>query len=600
MAFAYKRTLTIDHTKCGSANSSAFPVLVSINHSTFKNVSGSGHITSTSGYDIIFTSDSAGTTKIPWEIESYDSTNGLLTVWVQVATISSTVDTVFYCFFGDASVTTAQNTGSYAPTAVWDTNYKGVWHLPDGSSLSLSDSTGLNTATNHSVGATTGKIAGGGSFSAGSSQYIDAGGTVSTASSITVEAWMFPSATATYERVLSNLTGSTYNGFELYHGDGSNSSLSWQVGNSGTLGLVRTTSSTFATATWHHVVGTITGTTMLLYVDGVLPAQTQSPVGSGIGATTSNLHIGRWSGGATSYFDGLIDEVRVSNVVRPPSWVTSSYNNQTAPGNIGTPGFITYGSETSIGGTIYTSTLTAVTATMSAGVAKKPAKVLTATTAVMSGLVNKKPSKFITGTMASMSAATAKTTAKVFTATTAAMSGLVVKNTSKVLAATMAACSAIVSGLKAKFLALTATMASFAGAVNKRPQKALNATSAAMSGMVTRATAKALQASTATMSGLVQKATAKGIMATTAGFAGSVTKAAAKKLAATMASMSGTVTKATSKTVSAVMSGWSAVLATLKGLTLPFFPRYKIIVAADTRRSIVPADSRTFIVPRGD
>jgi hypothetical protein len=72
MSFLYKRSLTIDHTKCGSANSSGFPVLVSINHSTLKDLAHGGHVFyNTTGYDIIFTSDSAGTTKIPWEVEFY-------------------------------------------------------------------------------------------------------------------------------------------------------------------------------------------------------------------------------------------------------------------------------------------------------------------------------------------------------------------------------------------------------------------------------------------------------------------------------------------------------------------------------------------------
>src|ERR1035437_8448915 len=120
MAFSYYRSLTIDHTKCGSANSSSFPVLVSLSDATFKDASHSGHVQSSSGYDIIFTSDSAGTTKIPWEIESYDNVNGVLVAWVNVATVSHTVDTVIYVFYGDASISTAQNTGTKGPTNVWD------------------------------------------------------------------------------------------------------------------------------------------------------------------------------------------------------------------------------------------------------------------------------------------------------------------------------------------------------------------------------------------------------------------------------------------------------------------------------------------------
>src|ERR1017187_5598006 len=74
-AYSYTRTVSVDHTKCGSASAlSDFPVLVSISHTTFETVANGGHISNTvtqSGgnavtmpADMIFTSDAGGTTKI--------------------------------------------------------------------------------------------------------------------------------------------------------------------------------------------------------------------------------------------------------------------------------------------------------------------------------------------------------------------------------------------------------------------------------------------------------------------------------------------------------------------------------------------------------
>src|ERR1035441_8666497 len=151
MAYLDYETCTVDHTQCGSSNSTAFPVLVSITATLLKTVAHGGAISNTvtqSGgnavtmpADLVFSADALGVTLYPWEIEFYDGTNGILVAWVQVPTLSHTADTVFYMPYGNVLISTQQNTGSYAPSAVWDTNYKGVWHLPDGTTLNLNDST---------------------------------------------------------------------------------------------------------------------------------------------------------------------------------------------------------------------------------------------------------------------------------------------------------------------------------------------------------------------------------------------------------------------------------------------------------------------------
>jgi len=82
--------------------------------------------------------------------------------------VSHSSDTVFYMFYGNSSVTTDQSN----KTGVWDSSFKGVWHLPNGSTLSASDSTSNgNNGTNHGASAATGKIDGSASFN-GTSNYI--------------------------------------------------------------------------------------------------------------------------------------------------------------------------------------------------------------------------------------------------------------------------------------------------------------------------------------------------------------------------------------------------------------------------------------------
>lgn len=134
-AWSYRKPITINATQVsGSSNLTNFPVLISL--SSDSNLASSAQA---GGNDILFT-DSSGINKLPHEIESYNSSTGQLVAWVQVPTLSPTSNTVLYMYYGNSSVGSQQN-----PTAVWDSNYKSVYHLsqnPGGTAPQLTDSTG--------------------------------------------------------------------------------------------------------------------------------------------------------------------------------------------------------------------------------------------------------------------------------------------------------------------------------------------------------------------------------------------------------------------------------------------------------------------------
>jgi hypothetical protein len=96
--------------------------------------------------------------------------------WVKVPTVSSSADTVFYMYYGNASATNQQD-----PTNVWDTNFKSVWHLqqdPSGAAPQMLDSTSINNDGTSNGSMTTGdQVAGkaGGSLDLdGSGDFIEA------------------------------------------------------------------------------------------------------------------------------------------------------------------------------------------------------------------------------------------------------------------------------------------------------------------------------------------------------------------------------------------------------------------------------------------
>jgi hypothetical protein len=90
------------------------------------------------------------------------------------------------------------------------------------------------------------------------------------------------------------------------------------------------------TSAFHHIAGTFDGSSLRLYKDGSLIA---GPVAASP-ATSSNPGAVIGSAFGAFYFNGDVDELRISSTNRSAAWITTEYNNQNSPGT-----FITMGSE---------------------------------------------------------------------------------------------------------------------------------------------------------------------------------------------------------------------------------------------------------------
>jgi hypothetical protein len=347
----YRKQITIDHTQV-TADQSYFSVLISLTSDPDL----LGHARP-DGFDILFT-QSDGMTQIPHEIENYTSGTGALTAWVNVPALSSTSDTVLYMYYGNLSSTTPQQT----PTAVWaSNNYVGVWHLkedPSGGAPQMQDSTsGANHGTSQgsmtSADLVAAQVDGGLDFD-GSNDYLSTNYVQTGVTAYTIEAWL---RTATTSKLLAlvqdrgsgagkSLTlsiGGTYSGAP---GSGLAGDVAYGVdSNSMYIGVNST--STVNDNLWHHVAGTWTapsGTAIApaqfsLYIDGnpaatntIQVSSTTSPL-TGLSGTLIARHQA-WS----TYFPGQLDEVRISNSVRPEAWIKTEYNNQKSPSTFSTLG----------------------------------------------------------------------------------------------------------------------------------------------------------------------------------------------------------------------------------------------------------------------
>jgi cell division septation protein DedD len=324
--FSESRSVTIDHTKCGSSDSTNFPVLVNSIDTGFKTVANGGHVQNVNGYDIRPYADAALTTALDYELERYNPVTGEVVIWVLIPTVSHTSDTVFYVAYGDATLVTDGST-----TATWSNGYVGVYHLKNGITISVSDSTGNHNGTNHGVTATTGQIDGSGSFASASSDYVDCG-SITGAASQTLSAWINIASLPHSYNAIAGKNGS--NPFIFFVK--SNAKLAMFSGSI----YDGTGTNTLSLNTWYYICMVSSGGSPKLigYVNGSVDNTASS--GSGPPAGSIQTDIGQDPVNANRFFNGIIDEVHVSNVARSADWITTEYNNQNDPGT-----FYTLGSE---------------------------------------------------------------------------------------------------------------------------------------------------------------------------------------------------------------------------------------------------------------
>lgn len=318
-----------------------FPVLISTTNSAFKSVANGGHVGLDSGNDIVFTSGD-GKTKLAHEIEKYDPTTGQIIAWVKVPSLSSKIDGTVYMYYGNGAETgNEQNV-----TGTWDSNYKGIWHLPNGTTLSYGDSTS-NTNTGTTPGnaptVTTGQIDGGATFASASNQYVSVADSASLqierTDTVTWEAWINPTSLPSFPMIIQKMAGTaTYRGWQFYVDSGT-TKLSAVLFNdtSTSQQITRQSLASVSTGTWTHVVVTYDGSSgssgFHLYVNGVLNDGTSN--GATISATTVTsdaVNIGRRRSDTNLYWNGKMDEIRVSKgIARSADWIKTEYNNQNSP-----------------------------------------------------------------------------------------------------------------------------------------------------------------------------------------------------------------------------------------------------------------------------
>ncbi len=328
--WGFRQMITIDSTQV-PGDLTNFPVLVSITDPNLRAMP-AGNVGRADGGDIAFTL-SDGFTQLNHEIESYNPATGELIAWVQVPNVSSGADTEIYIYYGNPGAADQWNANE-----TWDSNYRGVWHLsedPSGSAPQMQDSTVNNNDGTTAGGMTlgdqvAGQIDGSLDFD-GSNDYVIRNPVSNfPTTAITASFWMNSSNTTKNGTPISYASSGGNNDFLIYN---YNNFSIWR-------GSLVETSVSANDGSWHHIAVTWRSSDgqVRLYKDGsqtfsgTLSTGTSITGGGSLVFAQEQDNVGNLFD-PTQAFLGIIDEVRISNILRSTNWVETSYNNQVNPGS---------------------------------------------------------------------------------------------------------------------------------------------------------------------------------------------------------------------------------------------------------------------------
>lgn len=189
----------------------------------------------------------------------------------------------------------------------------GLWHLDEGSEKTAYDSSGLSNDGTLSGGRFGGAL----SFD-GVGDYVACGAAVddSITTGVTLEAWIKPAVKQNGGIISNDYTLGNEKGYDFFlWAKGSNGRLYIDFGNGSDCGRTYwAIPGADWYGYWHHVAATWDGSTVRLYVDGSEVGTT--PLSGTYSSPTKDTLIGGINYLTPPYcsFDGIIDEVRISNV----------------------------------------------------------------------------------------------------------------------------------------------------------------------------------------------------------------------------------------------------------------------------------------------
>lgn len=269
-----------------------------------------------------------------WERDTYAEASSTCTgiLWTPLSLYSAPSGTQNIVWFyyklttGSAPANTA--------TSVWDANYVLVDHMNDLSTTTTADScagpqNGTKVGTNNPASTTTSAFGNAQDFD-GSTSRLDWGTaaelSLKSTEARSVSLWFNADSLADYLVMFSSDTATGYGITRLQLDPTANPNrhiiLNMRNTSNGYAAVTSTTHP--ATGSYYHIAGTYSGTVSRLYVNGTQEGGDSASF-SGVNTAVVYTEAGSYNGGGGAFWDGKIDEVRISNVQRADAWLKEEY-----------------------------------------------------------------------------------------------------------------------------------------------------------------------------------------------------------------------------------------------------------------------------------
>jgi len=295
-----------------------FPVLVYLNGTKINWASVQDDLD-----DIRFTTDNV--TLLSYEIENY-TLNTEAWLWVRIPFVNSTSDTVFYMYYGNPGAANGEDI-----EAVWADNngFVMIHHMVDDTPIRILDSMAYNNdgnkkGNNEPAWTANGMIDSAQHFDGGD-DYVSVPDSSSTDLPVnfTLEVWFYRDTNTSYDMILTK-------------GPDTKENFQWRLDANGrALVLIHqkaaggfqqySSTNVFTTVEYNYAVVTLTtGGNVQFYRNGMAAGAPIAQVGTLV-INENVTYMGRRNDG--HYFDGILDEFRISNITRTPEWINATYES---------------------------------------------------------------------------------------------------------------------------------------------------------------------------------------------------------------------------------------------------------------------------------
>jgi hypothetical protein len=325
----YSRRLSFNTTSSGanvSGNVNNFPLLVRLDRSIFTFSQAEAH-----GNDIRFLK--ADSVLLPYEVERWDSSRGVAEIWVKIDTVFGNASTQYITMcWGNPLASVSGNSATVFDTAL---GFQGAWHFSENGNDAAHDATanhfdGIPFGMNASSGVD-GIIGGAQSFDGSSSYFVmpnTAAGKLNFPAhgTYSVSAWAMTNALDTNYHLIVSKGDCQYN-LEIMN------TTEWEFSEFEQTGWeFTTTPSPAVIGQWVYLTGIRNGAKQYLFVNGTCVDSSISIMLSPLTRNDSlNLMVGKKVNDSLFFFNGIIDEVRISSIALSADWIKLCYMNQKIP-----------------------------------------------------------------------------------------------------------------------------------------------------------------------------------------------------------------------------------------------------------------------------